>query len=176
MNLLQFFDVFLVLGIKTGHRSSMWSNKCWKMRCNPSLDLLAVSLLTHPRRLLVILAAKAHGWPMFSYPLGPQSFCRTAAPQLVPPQPGLLQGCFLPRDSTLCLSLLYVIRFLLACSCSISRLPWMAAWSSRVPICSLNLVSSANLIRVNSIPSSRSLTKTWNRMGARRDSSGTHSR
>lgn len=144
----------------------MWSNKCWNLGCN-----------TFPWSIGCVPAnifQEAVGHSCFqgtelNSPSGPWSHsCRAA------PQAGLLHWRFLATGSTLHLSLLSVIQFLSASYFSMSRLPWTAAWPSRISsICSLYLVSSADSMQVNSIHSSRLRTKTRSRMGPRRHPSDT---
>lgn len=72
-----------------------------------------------------------------------------------------------PRCKTLCLFLLNLSSFLSACFFSLFLLftsLWTAVLPSRVWTAPPNVVSSANLLRVRSIPSSRSLMKTLNSM------------
>ena len=62
------------------------------------------------------------------------------------------------------LPLLILIRFLSTQLSSLSRSHWMAAQPSGVSTTPPNFVSSANLLRVHSIPSSRLLMKTLNKI------------
>lgn len=103
--------------------------------------LLAVLLAMQPWMLLPISAAWAHcrllpqltAW-------GPQGLFPRAAPQLISLYH--CKGLFLPNCRTLHLSLLYLMKFLLAHSFSVER----AALPSSVLAGPSNLISSANLI------------------------------
>uniref|UniRef100_A0A8C3EYK4 Uncharacterized protein n=1 Tax=Chrysemys picta bellii TaxID=8478 RepID=A0A8C3EYK4_CHRPI len=78
-------------------------------------------------------------------------------------------GFFRPNFRTLHLSLLNLIRFLLAQSLNLSRSVWTLSLPSSISTPPRSLVSSANLLRVQSIPSSRSLMKMLNKIGPRTD-------
>ncbi|KAK4806792.1 hypothetical protein QYF61_005588 [Mycteria americana] len=74
-------------------------------------------------------------------------------------------GLFLPRGRTLPFPLLNFMRFLSAHFSSLFRSLWMAARSSAISATPPTFVSPANLLRVHSAPSSRSLMKMLNRTG-----------
>ena len=74
-------------------------------------------------------------------------------------------GLFFPRCRTLHISLLNFMKFLSAHFSSLSRSLWMAAQLCGVLVTCPSFVSSANLVRLHSVPSSRSLMKVLNRTG-----------
>ena len=82
-------------------------------------------------------------------------------------------GLFLPRCRTLHLPLLNFIRFLCAQLSSLYRSHWMPAQPSGVPATLPSFMSPANLLRLHSVPSSRSWMKKMNKNGWTTDPQGT---
>jgi len=82
-------------------------------------------------------------------------------------------GLFLPRGRTLHLPLWNFTGFLCAQLSSLSRSRWMAAQLSGVSATPPSFVSSANSLRVHSVPSSRSLMSQWNKAAPSTDPCGT---
>ncbi|KAK4826847.1 hypothetical protein QYF61_011715 [Mycteria americana] len=82
-------------------------------------------------------------------------------------------GLFIPRGRTWYFHLLNFMRFLSAHFSSLSRSLWMAARPSDVSATPPSFVSSRNLPRVCSAPSSRSLMKVLNNIGSSIDSYST---
>ena len=74
-------------------------------------------------------------------------------------------GLFLSSCKALHFSLLNCVSFLLARFSSLSWSLWMASWPSGISSTLPSLVSPANLLRVHSAPSSRSVRKMLNRIG-----------
>jgi len=123
---------------------------------------------------LAFLTTRAHYWLMVNLPatktprsLSTELLCSRSAPSLY-----WCIGLLLPRCRTLHLPLLKFIMFLCAQLCSLSRSPCMAAQRSVVSATLPSLVSSANLLRIHSVPSSRSLMKL-NKTGLTTDPWGT---
>ena len=85
----------------------------------------------------------------------------------------LSTGLFLPRCRTLHWPLWNFIRFLCSQLSSLSGSHWMAAQPSSVSTTPPSFVSSANLLRVHSNSSSRSLIKNLNKIGPNTDPWGT---
>ena len=98
---------------------------------------------------------------------------RRAARQQVSPSLYWCMGLFLPRCRTLHLPLLIFIRFLPTQLSSLSRSCWMAAQPSGVSTTPPSFVSSANLLRVCSVPSSRTSMNKRNKTGPRTEPWGT---
>ena len=125
----------------------------------------------HPRMPLAFLAARAHCWLMvnLSSTSSPRSLCTELLSSRSAPSLYWCMGLFFPRCRTLHLPLLNLIRFLSAQLSSLSSSHWMAAQPSGVSTTPPSLVSSANLLRVHSNPSSRSLMKKLNKIGPSTD-------
>ena len=126
----------------------------------------------HPRIPLAFFAARAHCWHLSSTStprsLSTELLFSRSAPRLY-----WFMGLFLPRCRNLHLPLLNFIRFLSAQLSSLSRSCWMAAQPSGVSSTLPSLVSSANLLRVHSNSSARSLMKKLNKTGPSIDPWGT---
>ncbi|XP_068788224.1 uncharacterized protein [Struthio camelus] len=140
-----------------------------------SLDLLPTLCLMHPRRPLAFLATRAHCCLMLHLlSTGtPRSFFMELLSSRSTPSLYWCMGLFLPRCRTLHLPLLNFRRVLSAQLSSLSRSLGMAAQSSGVSAPPPSSVSAANLLRVHSVPSSRSLMNTLNKSGPRTDPWGT---
>ncbi|KAK4830496.1 hypothetical protein QYF61_011409 [Mycteria americana] len=91
-------------------------------------------------------------------------FCK-AAFHLVSPQPELVHGVIPPQVQDLQFPLLNSIRFLSAHFSSLLRSLWTLAQSFGVSATRPSFATSANLLRVNSAPSSRPLMKMLNSAG-----------
>ena len=100
--------------------------------------------------------------------------CRAALNQLIS-QSILILGLPWPTCRTLHLALLNFMRFTWARLSSLSQFLWMASLPFRVSATPLSLVSSTNLLRVYSIPLSKSPKKMLNNMSPNKDPSGHHS-
>ncbi|KAK4831129.1 hypothetical protein QYF61_015432, partial [Mycteria americana] len=81
------------------------------------------------------------------------------------PQSVLVLGIVLSQVQDLALALLNLMRFTQAQSSSLSKSLWMASPSSSESAAPLSLLSSANLLKVDSIPLSMSLMKILNSTG-----------
>ena len=136
--------------------------------------LLATPLLILPRILLSFWDARAHCWLMlsFSSTRTPKSF---SAGLLLRSFPSLYSYLGLPwsKCKTLHFALLNLIRFRWANFLNLSRFLWMASLPSAVSTAPLSLVSSANLLRVHSIPSPMPLIKMLKSIRPKTDSWGT---
>ena len=124
-------------------------------------------LLMHPRIPLAFLAARAHCWLMvnLSSTRTPRSLSAELLSSRSTPSLYWCMGLFLPRCRTVHLPLLNLIRFLSAQLSSLSRSRWLAAQPASVSTTPPSFVSSANLLRVHSNSSSRSLMKKLNKTG-----------
>jgi len=129
----------------------------------------------YPRIPLAALAARAHCWLMVK-------LLSTRTPTSLSAELSSIRyarslywciGLFLMRCRTLHLPLLSLIRFLSAQHPSLSRSRWIAAQPSHVSTTPPSSVSSANLLRVHSNSSSRSLMKKLNKTGPSTDPWGT---
>ena len=129
----------------------------------------------HPRMPLAFLAARAHCWLMVNLlsTRTPRSLSTELLSSRSTPSLYWCMGLFLPRCRTLNFPLLNLIRFLSAQLSSLSRSRSKAAQPSGVSTTPLSLVSSANLLRVHSNASSRSLMKKLNKTGPSTDPWGT---
>ena len=129
----------------------------------------------HRRMPLVFLAARAHCWLMvnLSSTRTPRSLSAEMLSSRSTPSLYWCMGLFLPTCRTLHLPLLNLIRFQSAELSSLSRSRWTTAQPSGVSTTPPSLVSSANLLRVHSSSSSRSLMKKLNKTGPSTDSWGT---
>jgi len=134
----------------------------------PSLALLATLLGMQPRVRLAFWAASAHCLSvhvqLFIHQL-PQVLLLRAARIPFLPSLYLCLQLTQPMGRSVHLALLNFMRFAWAHLSSLSRSLWMASCSLGVLIAPLSLVSSANLLRVHSIPLSISPTKMLNSAG-----------
>ena len=125
----------------------------------------------HPRIPLSFLAARAHCWLMVN--LSSTRTSRSLSAELLSSRstPSLYRcmGLFLPRCRNLHLPVLNLIRFLSDKLSILSRSRWMVAQPFGVSTTPLSLVSSANLLRLHSNSSSRSLMKKLNKTGPSTD-------
>jgi len=110
---------------------------------------------------LAFLASRAHCWLMvnLSSTRTPRSLSSELLSSRSTPSLYWCIGLFLPRCRTLHLPLLNLIRFLSAQTSSLSRSRCMAAQPSGASTTPPSLESLANLLRVHSNSSSRSLMK-----------------
>jgi len=129
----------------------------------------------HPRLPLAFLETRAHCWIMVNLSstrtprsLSTELLSRRSAPILY----SYMRLC-LPRCRTLHLPLLNFIRLFSTHLSSLSRSCWMAAQPSGVSATHPTFVSSANLLRVRFILSSRSLMSKLNKTGPSTDPWGT---
>lgn len=129
-----------------------------RMTC---LSLLAALLLMQPRSLWMFFAAKAHCWLIFN-----MLSTRTSVPLL---QSCCIAVCWLPTCTGpvsfpgaglgIYFPLLNFMRLLLVCFSSVSGSLWSGV-STTPP----SFVSPANMLRVQSDPSPRSLTEVLKRL------------
>lgn len=120
----------------------------------PNASRDAVGLLRYEGLLLV----NGH----FLVHKDPKVLLSRAALQLLRPQHVLMPGVILTQYKTLHLPLLNFMRFLSAQFSSLSRSLWAAAQPTGVTATPPGFVSSVNLLKHHSAPSSRSLTKKLN--------------
>lgn len=175
LHLLQFIDICPAVGIPKPDTVSGSDSTSAEQRIITPLTLWATlsfsqgapGLLQFQGTQVALVQLTVHWAP---------GCLRTAAPQPLCLQPATLQSsAFLGAGLTVhSLSLLNFISSLSMPSSQQSRFPWLAALPSSMPTqISSNLVSSANLVRVASTPSSRPLKKMFNRTGHRTDPSST---
>jgi len=130
------------------------SSTCWPFFFNVLLDTMG------------LLATKAHCW-LTAHLLStrtPRSFSEELLSSISVPNLYWCMQLFLPTCRTLHLPLLNLIRFLFVQPSSLSRSHWMAVQTSGVSTTPFSFVSSANLLRVGSIPLSWSLMKMSNKI------------
>lgn len=132
-----------------------WNN------CIPWTCVALVLWVPH-RVFLAVFAARVHWWLIFGFrPIRAPDPLQQRRPRRADPSMYCHSGLFLPRYSTLHLSLLNFVRFMLALQPFNSILDSSRALSTAFGLPSL--VSSASLIRVCFVASSRSWIQMLNR-------------
>ena len=123
------------------------------------------------RLSLAFLKIRAHSW--LTVKLSSTRTSRPLSTELLYSRSALSLywciGLFLPKFRTLHLPLLNLMRFFSAQLSSVCRSHWMAAQPSGVPAPPPSFVSLANLLRVHSVPSSRSVMNKLNNTGPSTD-------
>ena len=155
----------------TGHSTpGVASTVLDRGEASTSFNLLATLLLPQPGIPLVFFVARVYYWFMFQRGVHQELqllFCKVAF-QLTGPQNILLLRVAPTKvqDFTELHEFLINPFFLL-------RPLWIATWPSRVSATSPSSVSSADLLKVHSVPSSKLLMKMLNRTGPSIDPQGT---
>jgi len=126
-----------------------------------SLTLLVTPLPVEPRIPLAFQAAGAHCWLLlrFSSTRIPKSFSTGLLSRNSSPSLYTYLGLPQPKCKTLHFASLNLISFTRVHLSSLSRSLWMASLSSVLKTTPLSFVSSANLLKVHSIPLSVSFIK-----------------
>ena len=146
-------------------QSSRWGLTRAELRGTvTSVVPLFTLLLMQPSIWLACWAASKHCWLVMS--LSSINIYKSFTSGLLSshslPSLYLCLGLPLPKCRTLHLALLNFMRVTWAQLSRLSRSLWIASLLSYVPVTPLKLVSSANLMRVHSIPLSMSSTKKLN--------------
>jgi len=129
----------------------------------------------HPRIPLAFLATRAHYWLMvnLSFTRTPRSLSTELLSSRSAPKPVLVPGVVLPQVQDPALALVELHQVPLCPTLQPVQVSLMAAQPSGVSTTPPSLVSPADLLRVHSNSSSRSLMKKLNKTGPSTDPWGT---
>jgi len=166
LKLLQYAHVSLAVVSSALGTAHQVSHQCW---VEAKDYLLATLCLIQPRMLLVSVQGHIAGSSLISCSPGPQAFLCKAALQLCVLISSVCWVYSSP-DEGLCVSLL--LGFMMFCFdqfWSLSRFPWQAVRAPGASVIPSSFVSSANMLRVHSVPSSRLWKKMLNSTGSSAD-------
>ena len=158
LNSLQYAHVSLLLGSPALDPAfQVWPHHCGVEGKDPLLWPGGNSPPNSAQDTKRFFDTRAHCWLMFNMvsTRTSSSFSAKLLSSWSAPSICWCMGLFLARCRTLHFSLLNFMRFLSANFSSLQRSLWMAAWPSGTSATPLSLVSSADLPRVHSAPSSR---------------------
>ena len=164
------FTSFLNCGAQSCTQCSMWS--CPSTEFDGTIappDSSVVLCLMHPRVWFALWAARARCWFLLSLLLTstPQSHSAGLLSSCSSPHLCLRPALFCPRCRFWHLDLLNFIPLIIVQCSSLSRSLCKASCPSRKSAVPPRLVSSANLLMMDSTPASRSLIYILNRTGPR---------
>ena len=167
---------FLCWGFQGWMQDSRWGlTRAEQKGRIPSLDWLAMFPLMQPRVRLAFWTVSTHCWLMssFSSTGTHKSFLAELLSITLAPSLYWYLGLPWPMCRTLHLILLNLMRFTQAHFLSLSKSLWMVFQPSSLLTAPLSLMSSANLLKVHSIPLSMSRMKILTSTGPSNDPWGT---